>query len=418
MKPSSSTQRALLLAALSLPVSLHAQFTVHEWGTFTVLQGSDGQAIHWYQAAHDQHALPQFVHPDPLMFAGFKATTPLGLAIARMETPVLYFYPKEEVDISVTASLTGGRLTEWFPNALHTGMTSSGSRPGSLQWIGHLSPPDSPLAAQIPHTKDNAGKHYDAARAVPEAWIFRSSLPKPAPRLNPADYKTMLPPVPEVDNLIFYRGAADLAVPVQVRTGDDRVFSISNVTDQPIAAAFALQTTAGGISWTRMDGIQPVQWVEGKPLNVRDFTFPDAKPCAESIAELRKAVTETLVTEGLTPAEAAAMVETWQDLWFSEAGTRVLSVLPVEWSDKTVPLAIDPAPSARDRVYVLRSEILTKAREEGLADLLAGTGDPAADLARFRALELGRFTHGALPRAQQILSVRQASRFQTWLNAK
>ncbi len=83
-----------------------------------------------------------------------------------------------------------------------------------------------------------------------------------------------------------------------------------------------------------------------------------------------------------------------------------------------MPLAIDPAPSARDRVYVLRSEILTKAREESLADLLAGAGDPAAEIARFRALELGRFTHGALPRAQQLLSVRQSGRFHTWLNAK
>jgi hypothetical protein len=417
MKTSSFARCALLFAALSLPPSLRAEFTVHEWGTFTVLQGSDGQPLRWYQSRHDQHKLPGFVHPDPLMFSGFKAVAPDGFAIARMETPVLYFYPKEELDISVTASLTGGRLTEWFPNALSTGLTP-GSRPGSLQWIGRLLRPDSPLKAEIPHTRDAAGKHYDAARAVPDAWIFRSSLPKPALRRDPADLNRTLPPVPEVDRLIFYRGAADIAVPLQVRTGDDRTFTIHNITDKPIAVAFALQSTTGSIAWTRMDGLQPVQWVDGKEMNVRDFVFPEPRPRAEAIAALRKAVTETLVTEGLTPAEAAAMVETWQDLWFAETGTRVLSVLPVEWADTSVPLAIDPAPQVRDRVYVLRSEILTKAREEGLADLLSRSGDPAAESASFRALELGRFSHGALARAQQMLTARQEARFHALVNAR
>lgn len=418
MKTTSSAIGALLLAALTLPGTGRAEFTVHEWGTFTVLHDSTGAALKWYQSSKDQHALPAFVHQakwsgnSPFM----KATTPEGFATARMETPVVYFYPDEEMNISVTASLPAGRLTEWFPDALRPGNFQV---PGNtLQWIGRLLPPSSPLATDIPRTQDAAGRHYDAARAVPAAWLFHSNLPKPAPRLDPGDPAKTLPPVPEIDRVLFYRGAADFGVPLTVSTADDRVFSLTNVIAQPIAAAFAVQATAQGIAWSRMDGIQPVQWVEGKQLNVKNFTFPDAKPRAESIAALRKAMTETLVTEGLTPAEAAAMVETWQDLWFAETGTRVLSVLPEEWVGGTVPLSINPAPAKMDRVYVLRSEILTKARETALADLLAGTGEPAADTARFKALELGRFMHGALPRAKSILAARQDVRFYTWLNAK
>ena len=415
MKIASIPSGVLLLAALSLPCTLHAGLTVHEWGTFTVLQGSDGQALRWYEPLRDYHALPAFVHrpqANPVM----KATAPDGAAIARMETPVLYFYPDAEMDISVTASLQGGRLTEWFPDALRTAPSLEQS-PRSLQWIGHLFPANAPVAAHIPRNEDAAGRHYDAARAVPDAWIFRSSLPKPAPRPDPVDAKRFLPPVAEVDRVLFYRGAADLQPPVQVTTGDDATFSLSNVSGQPMAAAFALQSSPKGIAWVRMDGFQPVQWVDGKPVNIKSFTFPEAKDRTEGIATLSRAVTETLVTEGLTPAEAAAMVTTWQDLWFTETGTRVLSILPEPWVDQTVPLSINPVPDKLERVYVLRTEILTKFREETLADLLAGGGDPAAGRPQLAALELGRFTFGALPRAKQILNARQDARFSALLAA-
>ena len=416
MKTPSPTRRALLLAALSIPGITRAEFTVHEWGTFTVLQDSQGTPQKWYEPSRDQYELPAFVH-RPVINFGFKATTADGTALARMETPVLYFYPDAEVDISVTASVNAGKLTEWFPDALRPGQGISPSPP-VLQWIGHLFPPSTPLASEIPHSKDAPGRHYDAARNVPDAWIFRSSLPKPEPALDPQDPRKTLPLVPEVDRMIFYRGAADFQAPVQISTADDRTFSVRNLSGQPIPAAFALQASPQGIAWIRVDGIQPVEWLDGKMLNIKDFTLPEPKAREESIAALRKAVTETLVTEGLTPSEAAAMVATWQDLWFAETGTRVLSVMPEEWVDQTVPLTINPAPQKRDRVYVLRSEILTKARETALADLLAGTGDPAADLAAFKALELGRFTHGAVPRAKQILATRQDARFSAWLNAK
>jgi len=136
------------------------------------------------------------------------------------------------------------------------------------------------------------------------------------------------------------------------------------------------------------------------------------------VAGLRKAVTESLVTEGLTPAEAAAMVATWQDLWFEETGIRVLTVLPEEWVKEFVPLSITPAPEKLDRVYVLRSEILTKERTETVAELITRTGDPAADAARLKALELGRFARGALVSANQLVTQRNESRFFTLQNTK
>jgi hypothetical protein len=62
---------------------------VHEWGTFTVLSGSNGYQALWYATFSDLAKLPDFVSPG----MGSKA----GLASIRMETPVIYFYPASQV---------------------------------------------------------------------------------------------------------------------------------------------------------------------------------------------------------------------------------------------------------------------------------------------------------------------------------
>ena len=80
-----------------------------------------------------------------------------------------------------------------------------------------------------------------------------------------------------------------------------------------------------------------------------------------------------------------------------------------------VPLRITPAPEKLDRVYVLRSEILTKARTETLADLISTPGDPAAAAPRLKALELGRFSRGALTAAHQLVTRRNEERFYSLL---
>jgi hypothetical protein len=367
--------------------------------------------------------------------AAQKASGPDGLAVSRMETPVLYFYPEEEMNIMVTASLADGKLTDWFPNALRSNpapqavqvLDSKILAPKQLQWMGRLLPPSSPIASTIPGTDDAAGRRYAAAREVPEAWIFQSSLPKSTePRLlfdfnaKPEPKIIPMPPCAEVDRVIFYRGASDRGGPLHISTGDDRVFTLRNQSDHPVAACFAVNASTQGIAWTRVDGLQPSEWKREEMgwSNTKTFTFPEAVARDVAVAGLRKALTETLVTEGLTPAEAAAMVATWQDLWFGETGTRVLTVLPEEWVNGLVPLSITPAPSKLDRVYVLRSEILTKSRVETLAGLVSGTGDLAADAVKLKQLDLGRFSLGALAAANQLHAQRNEARFTALMSVK
>ena len=122
-----------------------AALEVHEWGTFTVLQGSDGHVIQWYQAPDKIVDLPPFVRFNPYV-RGKIATgnwASAGLDTIRMETPVLYFYPEEEMDVTVSATFPDGRITEVFPPPFGVSATET-------IWSGTLLPPDSPQREKNP----------------------------------------------------------------------------------------------------------------------------------------------------------------------------------------------------------------------------------------------------------------------------
>ena len=68
-----------------------ADFTVHEWGTFTSVVGSDGRMLPGLEV--EEERVPNFVHS----LAGFAPANkgwdrPVRGVTVKMETPVLYFY--------------------------------------------------------------------------------------------------------------------------------------------------------------------------------------------------------------------------------------------------------------------------------------------------------------------------------------
>ena len=38
------------------------------------------------------------------------------------------------------------------------------------------------------------------------------------------------------------------------------------------------------------------------------------------------------------------MVKTWKDSWFAEDGVRILYVLPQSWTERTLPMLLNPTP--------------------------------------------------------------------------
>ena len=93
---------------------------VHEWGTFTSVAGSEGYALEWRPLSFESD-LPSFVYSidkgSTFRGRGFRYPTKSRSAVTvRMETPVLYFYAKEETNVSVAVRFEG-RITEWYPQA-------------------------------------------------------------------------------------------------------------------------------------------------------------------------------------------------------------------------------------------------------------------------------------------------------------
>jgi hypothetical protein len=82
-----------------------------------------------------------------------------------------------------------------------------------------------------------------------------------------------------------------------------------------------------------------------------------------------------LVSQGLFPDEAHAMLETWKDSWFEE-GSRVIYILPRQFVDSVLPLTITPAPEQLTRIFVGRLELVTPATQQAVESAFA-TNDRA-----------------------------------------
>jgi hypothetical protein len=238
----------------------------------------------------------------------------------------------------------------------------------------------------------------------------------PAPKLPAAKLPATADPI---DHFIFYRGAGSRGFELQAVEGNDpNTFTLTNSGREAIPRLLALRIQDGLTSWFTMERLEPVQHVDGKPQRQQTVTFPaPAGPAAEVATRLRVVMIDGLTSEGLTKDEAAAMVATWDDLWFTEPGTRFLALLPRGFADDMVPLTIIPPPAELDRVFVARVEIITRSQEQILADLLtapASSHDSGAASERFKALNLGRYAAGAMERAVTIVNRSMRERFSTF----
>jgi hypothetical protein len=233
-------------------------------------------------------------------------------------------------------------------------------------------------AAKVSLPSESSGSHYYAARET-DADVLR--VPGLA---NKA----------EVEKFLFYRGVAGFQTPLTVKllSADPHRVTITNTGDEELRSMFLYEVTPNGGRWLKTESFKPG---ETRTLKLDSAVVPGP------MIDLAKSLTSALVSEGLYEREAAAMVKTWQSSWFGELGMRVLYTLPRAWTDRTLPLSINPAPDETQRVMVARAEIITPEVEEKLSSAVEHyiTADPVVRLrivAETRALGLGRFMQPAL----------------------
>jgi hypothetical protein len=357
----------------SLPVneaSDNSQFVVHEWGTFTTFSGSDGVFLDFRPLDAKDNDLPSYVF-DRGSFAKNPAR-PLSksrlLGRVRMETPVIYFYTDRIRSVDVSVEFADGLLTEFYPpvrelrpaideeNIFGRGEDLGKS---SLNWGTIDLIPTSQLVPNledanvrevvatnivhglVPHAANE--QHYAAARDTDAALVhFRDNS-------NTTSY---------FEKFLFYRGVGKFQLPISTLFNGESVV-LRNSSSLSIHSAVLIDVEGTTIQATQIDDIEPGQ----------SLPFSDLQSVSrEQLAEM---VQKCLVSKGLYAKEAAAMVATWQQSWFTENGLRVLYLVPASITDSLLPLHITPPPQETLRVLVGRMEIMSPTSEKEMATFVA-----------------------------------------------
>jgi hypothetical protein len=102
----------------------------------------------------------------------------------------------------------------------------------------------------------------------------------------------------------------------------------------------------------------------------------DAPELTSTFEHLSRDLEDILMSQGLYPDEARAMIATWRESWFEE-GSRLFYIVPPAFVNTILPLTINPAPSETVRVFVGRLELVTPATTQAVEKILA-THDVAA----------------------------------------
>ncbi|MEO5928640.1 MAG: T9SS type A sorting domain-containing protein [Candidatus Kapaibacterium sp.] len=337
----------LIAIALLAPVMARAQtFVAHEWGTFTTLQGSDGVMLPGLYL--EEESLPAFVHcydgfsPDATVRNKGLYRPGIGVTV-KMETPVIYFYSGTSLNADVRVDFPNGAISQWYPERT-SGTEEAGLEPidftkqynGFIDWRVTLLAPDS-------------GDYTAPAEQETPTWT--------SPRAT--DANLVKGEKGETEKFLFYRGVGNFDVPLHARFTSPGLMEITNTGAEPIPYVFIYDMDKQGarVIWT--GPLAPGASERVEPATAAPL---DSASLAAKFMEFNAALTGA----GLYPKESAAMLATWRYSYFGTRGLRVFWIVPRGFTDRTLPLSINPAPESLQRVLVGRSEVLSPELEAHL----------------------------------------------------
>ena len=184
-------------------------FTLHEWGTFTSVSGSDGVLLPGLE--QEEERLPGFVHQhDGMPRRGKGYARPLHNVTVKMETPVIYFYTKQAFKARVQVGFNGGSISQWFPER-----------------SGGETPPAAPLLSMFGTTGGDIdfAKNYQGGiewnvQVQPPSLDDNAAIFKPGETLTwiyPQQTDSALVRTADgaAEKFLFYRGVGNFALPVR-----------------------------------------------------------------------------------------------------------------------------------------------------------------------------------------------------------
>ncbi len=342
-----------VLFAVVLVISsstLHAQkYTVHEWGTFTTVHGSNGTQLNGIYL--EEEHLPSFVYHHSGFSPDLNVTQkgiyqPVENVNVKMETPVLYFYSDMKTDVNVKVNFPNGAISQWYPQ--RSGGEAGGNGYDTLDFKKQYNGWISWDATILPPLATNP---YSAPeKQVTPTWS--------APRNTDAN---LVQCQKEVEKYLFYRGVGRFSLPlISAFSPDGSSLFLANYGKDLIPYVFVYE---------KKEGMPTNVWWTGKLEAGLTFKVsePTSQMPAEAIAAKFIEFQKGLVSAGLYPKEAAAMLETWHTSYFEHNGLRVFWVVPRNYTDELLPLTLSPKPEAVERVLVGRSEVMTPDFEKMVA---------------------------------------------------
>ena len=326
------------LAANAQKANIDPDLIAHEWGTFTSIAGETGQAVEWLPL-NSPSDLPGFV--EHFRGAGFKVG--LGGTI-RMETPVLYFYSAHDATVDVSVSFFHGLITEWYPHATHIEPSSSldnvvlfqQQSSGSISWKSVSVQP----SADVAFPQEAQSSHYYAARNT-------NSSPLRISTRNGGK---------ETEKFLFYRGVSVAPAPLSALVLPSGQIEAMNQCAAEIPKLILFERRGEKIGFREVDALREGAILDPPVLGVSQNA---------SLDSLLHDLEASLISSGLYPEEAHAMLESWKDSWFEE-GSRLIYIVPNSFVEKILSLSIAPQPSAVRRVFVGRMELLTSATQNAI----------------------------------------------------
>lgn len=318
-------------------------FTVHEWGTFTTVHAPDGALLPGLE--REEERLPNFVHSHEGFAPADKGwSRPVRNVTVKMETPVLYVYADRPFRLRAEVDFVGGSISQWYPQRaageiLPPVERGTNAQPvdfasgfqGSVTWDVDVLAPGS---ARVPHPEGMETPQWPRAR-VQEANILRDA-------------------VGGEEGFLFYRGLANLELPVSIRATNGSV-EIRNAGRARIPYAMVYQKDA---QWSA-----GVVWWSGPVRAGATVQVPLLRSHGDINARnaIEGGFTKALMRAGLSRSEVAAMLATWRESYFESEGLRVFWIVPRGFTDHVLPLRLEPAPRKLERVLVGRSEVITPA---------------------------------------------------------
>lgn len=388
--------------------SADGRFTVHEWGTFLSVQGSDGSTLGGMVDSEDK--LPDFVRERSL--AGYSRSR----FFQKAETPVTYFYSDRPRKVQVRVDMPEGLLTHWFPSVRKFGpdpvirvepdgrvIPDYDLRPDPkvssfLDWNEFdILPTVSDMATGVashalsmrPVAKDD---HWRFARET-DACMVRIGQENPGTRRG-GDYEKFL----------FYRGLGTFDLPLCVHSDCCKSFlNIDNRGPEVLNGLHLLRVAKDSIEFGTVDDIP------GKSgATVSRSVFGDSRqPLRTGIPQAKEVVAASLVKAGLYPKEAWAMVNTWEKSYFQTEGLRLLYIVPRLLVDRIFPLHVKPTPQDVVRVMVGRVEILTPDRERQIEKAVRDLGSRNPRELKDGQLELDRLGRIREPALHRVAALTQ-----------